>query len=568
MRPSVGPLVASLVLACSPTPPAATSSETSGAAGETAAPGLPVGEVHAKIDFLSPGEPTGDLVGWNLGRGTLYAPEGDPLHPEWRTPARVAAVQALAETRPGHGRAPLMRFSGLQIDGALGGDGYHFYRYVEPGHAPAPTDNMASFQAFALMQEADAAPIITLNFGSGTAAEAADYVQHLNGADLADKDVAARVHWGTDQPYRQTLFELGNETYGPWNTGYTAVGDFSYANPAAAHGGDPAWANRPSASAGDFAARGLEYVAAVRAAWPQARLWVPLAQASMDAWGGVEAASLSLAPLLKDQAVAGAVIHHYLVDDARLLGWTDPNDPEFLLAGTELFRPEFERARAAIDAVRPGLPLVVTEYHVAGAFSRGKFTRGDQAVVGLGVAGMLIFYAQLGVAAACQHLALEFDALDAPDRDPLIEPWYNPLRADADGVTPLASLVATRLVAEHLLERAAPVDFIKQVRKDMVVGTRAIEVPQVHAAAFVDPAGGVGSLVLLHRDLAASRTLTLDVPEGWTATAGAQWAPPSPEHDARARPIAPEALAWAQEGARVQVTLRPHSLAALRFAAP
>lgn len=560
----------SLLLACGSPPvgPAASAESSAGGAGETAEPAIPVGEVHATIDFSRPGAPTGDLIGWNLGRGTLYAPEGDPLHPEWRSPARVAAAQALAETRPGHGRAPLMRFSGLQIDGALGQDGYHFYRYVEPGHAPAPGDNMASFEVFALMQEADAAPIVTLNFGSGTASEAADYVQHLNGTDAADKDVAARLHWGMDQPYRQALFELGNESYGAWNTGFTAKGEFSYANPAATGGGDPAWHGRPSASAADFAARGLEYAAAVRAAWPAAQLWVPLSQASMDAWGGVEPAAMSLAPLLKDQAVAGAVIHHYLVDDAKLLGWADPNDVAFLLGGAELFRPEFLRARAALDAVRPELPLVVTEYHVAGAFSRGKFTRGDQAIVGLGVAGMLIFYAQVGVAAACQHLALEFERIDDPDRDPLLEPWYNPFRAEGGGVVAMASHAATRLVAEHLLERAAPLEIVKQVRKDMSVGTRTIEVPLVHAAAFVDPDGDAGSLVLLHRDLAAARTLTIDVPEGWRATAATQWAPPAPDHDTRRRPVAPEALAWAQEGARVQVTLRPHSLAAIRFAGP
>lgn len=555
----------SWLLACGapPGPPA-----EAPATSEAEAPTLAMGEVHAQVDFTRPGAPTGDLVGWNLGRGTLYAPEGDPLHPEWRTPARVAAARALAETRPAHGRAPLMRFSGLQIDGALGQDGYHFRRYVEPGHAPAPTDNMASFEVFALMQDADAAPIVTLNFGSGTASEAAAYVRHLNGVDPADPDVAARLHWGADQPYRQALFELGNESYGAWNTGFSAAGAYAYANPDAPGGGDPAWHGRPSASAADFAARGLEYAAAVRAVEPQARLWVPLAQASMEAWGGVEAAAMSLGTLLKDQAVTGAVVHQYLVDDAKKFGLDDPNDPAFLLGGAELFRPQFARARAALDAVRPGLPLVVTEYHVAGAFSRGTFTRGDQAVVGLGVAGMLIFFAQQDVAAACQQLALEFDTIDAPDRDPLLEPWYNPFRAEGGGVVAMAAQVATRLFADHLLGRAAPLDVVKQVRKDMVVGTRTIEVPLIHAAAFVDPEGGAGSVVLLHRELAATRTLTLDVPTGWTATAATEWAPPSPDHDTRALPVAPAPLAWLQEGARVQVTLKPHSLVALRFTAP
>jgi hypothetical protein len=559
--------VTSLLLACGGAPPAGGSSEVGVPASESGEPGIAVGEVHAKVDFTRPGAPTGDLIGWNLGRGTLYARENDPLHPEWRTPARVAAAQALAGLRPGHGRAPLMRFSGLQIDGAVGNDGYHFFRFVEPGHAPAAGDNMASFQFFALFHEADAAPIVTLNFGSGTASEAAAYVTHLNGVDAGDPNVAARTHWGIDQPYRQTQFELGNESYGAWNTGYFANGKHSYANPEAPGGGDPKWHGKPSASAADFAARGLEFVAAVRGIEPQAKFWVPLSQASMDGWGGVEAATQALAPLLHDQAVSGAVIHQYLVDDAKLLGWEDVNDPQFVLAGTELYRPQFERLRAALDAVRPGLPVVVTEYHVAGAFSRGKFTRGEQAIVGLGVAGMQIFYAQLGVAAACQHMALEFETIDDPDRDPLLEPWYNPFRAAADGVTPMASYSVTKLIAEHLLERAAPLEFTKHVFMDMVVGSETIAAPLVHAAAFVDPAGGGGTVVALHRELQATRTWTIDVPEGWTATAATQWAPPSAEHDTRAQPVATEPLEWAQDGARVQVTLRPHSVVALRFAA-
>src|SRR5690606_24178631 len=210
----------------------------------------------------------------------------------------------------------------------------------------------------------------------------------------------------------------------------------------------------------------------------------------MDGWGGVDAATQSLAPLLNDPAIAGAVVHWYLVDDAKLLGWEEPNDPFFVLAGVEAFRPGFTRARAALDAVRPGLQLVVTEYHVAGAFSRGKFTRGTQAVVGLGIAGMLIFYAQIGLDAACEHMALEFDTIDDPDRDILLEPWYNPFRAGPGGeAVPMASYVATRLVGEHLLERAAPLVFESQVHQDMVVGTETVAVPLVHAAAFVDPAG-------------------------------------------------------------------------------
>lgn len=522
---------------------------------EAPEPGLPVGEVHARLDFTRPGAPTGDLIGWSLGRETRYAPEDDPLHPEWRTQVRSAALQSLAEVRPGHGRAPLMRFAS-QVDGARGEDGYHFLRWVEPGRAAAPDDEMATFEYFALMHEADAAPVVGLNFGSGTPAEAAAYATHLNGTRTSDPAVAARVRWGMAQPYRQTLFELGDELYSAANTGHVADGAHSYANPQARHGGDLAWHGRPGRSAANVAARGLAYASAIRAVEPEARLWAPLSRASMDAWGGVEAATGSLAPLLADPAVEAAAVHHDLVDDARPLGWDDPNDPFFLLAGVERFRPEYRRLRAALDAVRPGLPIVVSDYHVAGPASRGRYTRGDQAVAGLAIAGMLIFYAQEDVRAACQRLSLGFEPAGAA--------WDNPFRAEAGGVAAAASYVTTRVVAEHLLERTAPLEFVKQVRRDMSFGSTTVEVPLVHAAAFVDPVGEAGALLALHRDLQRSRTLTLDLPPGWVATAGTIVAPPTLEHDGRA--LAPAPLAWVQEGARVQVTLPPHSLAALRFA--
>jgi hypothetical protein len=129
----------------------------------------------------------------------------------------------------------------------------------------------------------------------------------------------------------------------------------------------------------------------------------------------------------------------------------------------------------------------------------------------------------------------------------------------------MASFAATRLIGEHLLERAAPLEFAKQVHQDMSVGTETIAVPLVHAAAFVDPAGEAGSFVALHRDLTATRTLTLDLPAGWTATAGSQWAPPAFDHDTLKSPVAASPLEYRQEGARVEVTLKPHSLVALRF---
>ncbi|MCB1155388.1 hypothetical protein KDL45_17140, partial [bacterium] len=130
-------------------------------------------------------EPTGRLIGWNIGRGTYYAASDDPFHGDgsefgdWNTPSREAAMQSFSLLRPGTGETPYMRFSGLQIDGNLGADGYHFWNFVDPDRVAADTDNMAVFNYMDFIDKSDCLPTVTLNFGSGTAAEAGDYAQYL-----------------------------------------------------------------------------------------------------------------------------------------------------------------------------------------------------------------------------------------------------------------------------------------------------------------------------------------------------------------------------------------------------
>lgn len=190
----------------------------------------------------------------------------------------------------------------------MGGDGYHYWDFADPAHEPAGTDNMAPFQVMALADDIAGEPLITLNFGSGSAAEAADYVTHLVGTDGDDPRVAARAHWGDPDPYPAGVHELGNEVYGYWNTGYSEGGDYAYANPDAEHGGDPAWHGQPSSDPADCAARALASVEAVAAVSPDARFWTPLSQADMDGWGGLDAALPALEPLLLHPAVTAVVI--------------------------------------------------------------------------------------------------------------------------------------------------------------------------------------------------------------------------------------------------------------------
>ena len=179
-----------------------------------------------------------------------------------------------------------MRFSGLQIDGAVGLDGYHFFDHADPASAPEPKDNVAPFETMAMIEEFDGEPLIMLNFGSGTAQEAADYATHLVGTDGTDPFVrAARKFWGRDAPWPITHYEIGNEVYENFNTGFLSAGPFSYSNAAAKNGGDPAWHGKPSSTAENYGARAREYLDAVLAVQPTARFYIPLTQSTLGRLG-------------------------------------------------------------------------------------------------------------------------------------------------------------------------------------------------------------------------------------------------------------------------------------------
>lgn len=62
-------------------------------------------------------------------------------------------------------------------------------------------------------------PLICINFGSGTAEEAADWVEYCNG-DQTTKMGALRAQNGHPEPYKVQHWEVGNEVYGKWQIGH------------------------------------------------------------------------------------------------------------------------------------------------------------------------------------------------------------------------------------------------------------------------------------------------------------------------------------------------------------
>lgn len=509
---------------------------------------------------------TGRLVGWNLGRGTLFAGPDDTRHPEWRTPARVAAVEHLAKVRAPSGALPWVRWSGLQIDGALGQDGYHFERYE--GTTPGRDDNLSPEQVGSLVRELGGELLVTLNFGSGTAQEAARYAARMT-------EVVAHGQEGArGRPLR---FEIGNEVYAFWNTGY-ALGPHGYANPAAVGGGDPPWHGRPSRRAEDYAARALTYVDAVTAVSPGARFWVPFGQATLEDWGGVEPALRALRPLLVHPAVEAVVVHQYTLDDGRVRDGGDLDDPRLLLAGSERFRARLGVLARRLHTLPREEPLdvAITEYHVAGAFARGAFRRGDQALTGLGIADALLTFAQLGIGHGCQHLSL-FDpppptaGEEGGGGDRLVEPWYQPFRRGPDGGSTLTlapSYVVTRFVAEHLLTCRAHLDEEEPLFATLPPPAGPLRHRVLHGAAFTSRDGDEASVLILHRGLDSACEVALQVPGGLEVRSAALYAPQTLHHDAVREPLTPRSLDHRRLAqGEVSFAIPPHALVGLKLEA-
>jgi alpha-L-arabinofuranosidase len=89
---------------------------------------------------------------------------------------------------------------------------------VEPNHFG--TDEFLAYCA-----ELGAAPYICLNMGTGTLAEALDWVEYCNSTARsywADR----RRHNGHEEPYGVVYWGLGNEMYGDWQVGQLSAGEY------------------------------------------------------------------------------------------------------------------------------------------------------------------------------------------------------------------------------------------------------------------------------------------------------------------------------------------------------
>lgn len=508
----------------------------------------------------------GRIIGWNLGQGVYYTSESDPLNRHWRTPEAVSAVQALGQLRPANGDRPLMRFSGLQIDGSFGADGYHFWDYVDPDMPPEKKSDefMAVFEYMSVMEETDSEPVVMLNFGSGTAREAADYLTYLNGSDPSDPRVAARRSWGRHEPYGVEIFEIGNEVYGFWNTGFSILGSFSYANPWAVHGGDPQWYFQPSSDPRNFARRALAYIEEIDSG--NVRYWVPFNQSSMDFWGGLESTVAGLRPLLEKPAVESVAVHQYLLDD--LLFSEGPSvcgDLDLLMAAPAYFERKLRDAREILDTIERDRPLglVITEYGPADGFCGALgFPYGDTLALGVSLADMMLTYLRLGLEGALQHIQLTFPDEGDGDGKLLVEPWYNPFRLKQDGtLRKMPQYWVTKIVADHLLNQVVRTETKGNPDGRIDIGGIEFHYPLIQTVALADDKGKRLALLLVNRSLdqgyAVAAILDSRIPESVT---GILFTSEDALDDASKVDLAPEPLDLRTLGPEIYFHLPPHSL--------
>ena len=520
-------------------------------------------DVVLKVHFDEPERPVGRLIGWNVGSSSHYAPEGDPRHPEWRTPNLVEAVRRLHDVRAANGDRPYVRFSGLQIDGSLGKDGYHFWDFADPSAPVSEDDNVSPVEYMAIVSEVGADPAVTLNFGSGTADEAARYVTYLTGTDDQDPLVAARAADGQTAPWPADFFEVGNEIYSSTNTGFSDTGAYSYANPDAMNGGDPPWFGRPAKKVEDFAARAEEYVAAVHAVDPQARLYIPLTQSSWDGWGGPDVALPKLKALLEMPAVAGVVVHQYTSTDGTLGYGVAYEQNAWPLASADFYRPRYEALQRALAAMGRTVPLelAITEYHTVANVDPLNLV-GPTPAAALGLADELMLFAEVGVSVAMQHMTLALGL----DQDALSSSWHVPFALGGGALVNRPTYTVTKLVADHLYRELVRTEAVRMPTLRFEDIDQPFDYDLVHAASFVSADAQAASTLLLNRDLDAARVVSVVAPAGWSAASATRVAPADLWENVDDVRVTAEDAPFEQHGRELRLTLPPHSFTAVTWA--
>jgi alpha-L-arabinofuranosidase len=83
-----------------------------------------------------------------------------------------------------------------------------------------------SDEYMSMVEETGAQAYVNVNFGTGSAAEAARWVEYMNG-DAGTVEGARRASYGREAPWRVRTWGVGNEMYGLWALGHMPAPDYA-----------------------------------------------------------------------------------------------------------------------------------------------------------------------------------------------------------------------------------------------------------------------------------------------------------------------------------------------------
>ena len=230
------------------------------------------------------------------------------------------------------------------------------------GASGCTAKNPLAFAEFSRQARAiKAESLVTVNYGSGTPAQAAAWVSEA--ARTAGQDVA--------------LWEVGNETYGCWETNDKLAGPPEYYQgyqPSA--NGDPANATCPQAFQGEaagmrtlatsYAVNAQQFLKAMKEAHPRAELGVPWAFGPVVPGSAVaDSAEWNDTVLRADGADVGFVdAHYYPFTFSGATGGANPSDSQVLHALTQI--PALQASiRKELASRDPTAAVVVGETSVS-----------------------------------------------------------------------------------------------------------------------------------------------------------------------------------------------------------
>jgi alpha-L-arabinofuranosidase len=129
-----------------------------------------------------------------------------------------------------------LRFSVVRYPGGNFVSGYHWEdgigprsqrpRRIEKAWDSQEPNHVGTDEFMALCRKMDWQPMLSINLGTGTAAEARNWVEYCNGATgtaYGDRRAAN----GHPEPYGVKLWCLGNEMDGPWQIGHCSAEEYA-----------------------------------------------------------------------------------------------------------------------------------------------------------------------------------------------------------------------------------------------------------------------------------------------------------------------------------------------------